>query len=127
MAEQILKLGILGSETTLSAESRTFQSSGNTESSVSGRSADGTLHVDYVARKKQFTINYTTLTEALKDTITAIYDLQISTPAFLNFIYTNQAETEIATVVKMEAPNFGATTPKNVFYYGGTTISLEEV
>lgn len=127
MAEQILKLGLLGAETTLSTISRVFAASGNEETAISGRSADASLHVDFVARKQTFTVTYTTVTEALKDVLTAIYDLQVTNGSFLNFIYTDEADAEIATLVKLSPPNFGALTPKDVFNYGGPTLFMEEV
>lgn len=127
MAEQTIKLGILGAETTLTGISRIFESSGNEETSIQGRSADATLHTDFVARKRNYTISFSTVTEAYKDLLTAIYDLQITNGTFLNFIYTNQAGAEVATAVKMNVPSFGGITPKDIFYYGGTSITLEEV
>ena len=127
MAEQILQLGLLGAETTLETKSRSFASTENDGYSIEGRSADKTLHVDFIARKQRFAINYGTLPESLKDILTAIYDLQITNASFLNFIYTNQAGAEVATIVKMNPPSYGAINPKNIFYYGGSTILLEEV
>ena len=127
MAEQILKLGLIGAESTLSPISRSFDSSGNEEKAISGRSANDTLHTDFVGIKKSFSITYGVVSEALKDILTAIYQLQVTNGSFLNFIYTNQSGAEVATIVKMGAPNFGAITPKDIYNYGGPTILLEEV
>jgi len=124
---QILQLGLSGAETTLEGDSRSFTSSGNTLNSIEGRSADGTLHADFITNKKNFTIDYGVISEANKDIITNIYLLQISTPAFLSFIYTDESDAEITTTVKMSEPQFGSINPKDTFYYGGTTIELEEV
>lgn len=127
MAEQTIKLGILGAETTLTGISRVFASSGNEETSIQGRSANATLHVDFVARKRNYTVSFSTVTESIKDILTAIYDLQVTNGTFLNFIYTNQAGAEVATVVKMNAPSYGGITPKDIFHYAGTSLTLEEV
>jgi len=124
---QVIKLGILGSETTLTDVSRMFPTSGNNITSIEGRSADATLHTDFIANKRTFTLSYSTISEANKDIITNIYLLQISTPTFLNFIYTNEASANVSVTVKMSPPVFGSLIPKSEFWYGGTTILLEEV
>ena len=124
---QVIKLGLTGAETTLPTESRSFPTSNNGLVSVQGRAADGTKHTDFINSKRSFTINYSVISEANKDIITAIYQLQITHGSYLNFIYTNQAGANVSVTVEMSAPNFGAITPKNVYYYSGTTIVLEEV
>lgn len=124
---QILQLGIIDAEVTLPEDSRSFVNSGNSLNSIEGRSADGTLHVDFIVNKKGFTINYTVISEANKDIITNIYLSQISTPSFLNFIYTDESDIEVATVVKMLEPSFGSIIPKDEFFYNGVTIELEGV
>lgn len=124
---QVLKLGLAGAESTLPTESRSFVDSGNALVSVQGRSADGTLHEDFINSKRSFTINYAVVSEATKDILTAIYQLQIDNGSFLSFIYTNQAGSNVSVTVRMAAPNFGAINPKDVYYYYGVTINLEEV
>lgn len=124
---QILQLGLTGAEVTLTEESRSFTDSGNSLNNIEGRSADGTLHADFITNKKSFTINYNVISEANKDIITNIYLSQISNGSFLTFIYTDESNAEISTAVKMSAPVFGAIIPKDIFYYSGTTIELEEV
>jgi hypothetical protein len=124
---QILQLGLSGAETTLPTESRSFTNSGNSLSSIEGRAADATLHVDFITNKKSFSIPYRVVSETNKDLITSIYQLQITNGTFLSFIYTNQTGGEVTTTVKMAAPSFGAIVPNNTFYYNGVTIELEEV
>lgn len=124
---QVLKLGLTGAETTLPEESRSFNSSGNDLISTEGRSADGSLHVDFTNNKRNFSIPYTVVSEANKDLITSIYQLQITNGSFLNFIYTDQAGADVPVTVKMSPPSFGSIIPKNVFYYNGVTIQLQEV
>lgn len=127
MAEQVIKLGLTGSETTLESESRAFTSSANEEKSVSGRSADATLHVDFVDTKWIYTITYTVVTDELKDQLMSIYNLQKTNGSFLNFIYTDESGAEVQTTVKMEVPSFGATVVKDEYSYRGTAVVLVEV
>lgn len=123
---QILQLGLSGLETTLEDDSRSFTSSGNNLNSIEGRSADGSLHVDFVSNKKTFNINYTVVSEANKGILTGIYELQIDNAAKLSFIYTDQSGANVTTMVKMSAPSFGAIIPNSVYYYSGASIELEE-
>lgn len=123
---QTIKLGLSGAETTLPTESRSFQVSSNSLNSIEGRSANGTLHVDFISNKKSFTINYGIISEANKDIITAIYQLQIDNATSLSFIYTNQSGANVTTTVRMQAPTFGSIVPRDVYYYNGMTIELEE-
>ena len=66
---QILQLGLSGSETTLPTDSRSFTSFDNALISSEDRSADGTLHTDFVNSKEGYIINYGVVTEANKDVI----------------------------------------------------------
>lgn len=124
---QILQLGLSGSETTLPTESRSFTAFDNALISTEGRSADGTLHADFTNNKQGFVITYGVETEATKDIIFNIYQLQITNGTFLSFIYTIQSGATVNKTVKMSAPSFGAVVVKDVFYHNGVTINLEEV
>ena len=124
---QILQLGLSGAETTLSESSRVFSAFGNEGKSVTGNSADGTRHTDFIGRKRSYSITYTEPKETLKDQITGFYDLQVSNGSFLSFIYTDKDDAEIQTDVEMLAPNFGQLKPKADYYYGSVTIELVEV
>lgn len=123
---QILKLGLLGAETELPTSSgRVFAGIANEEKTNEGRSSDNTLHVDITGIKKTFTITYSKITKATKDILDTIYNLQL-TPAKLSFIYTNEIGVEQQFDVKMDALNYGATSPLDIYYYEGTTINLKE-
>lgn len=124
---QTLQLGISGAEVTLPGASRSFTVSGNELISSEGRAADGTLHVDFVSNKLNFTITYGVISEANKDIITGIYTSQISNGSFLNFIYTNESGATVSQTVKMEAPTFGSIVPNKLYYYNGCTIQLQGV
>jgi len=124
---QTIQLGISGSEVTLPTESRSFSGEGNNLISTEGRSADGTLKVDFINNKKDYTISYGTLTEATKNIIDGIYNSQITNGAFLSFKYTDQSGSTISKTVKMAAPIYGGLVIRDVYYYNGVTINLEEV
>jgi len=124
---QILQLGLIGSETTLPTESRSFTSFDNALISTEGRSADGTLHVDFTSNKEAFTIVYGVVTEANKTIFTNIYKLQITNASFLSFKYTTQSGATVTRTVKMSAPSFGAVVVKDIYYHNGVTINLEQV
>ena len=82
---QIIQLGIFQKETTLPSSGRSFVSSGNELSSIEGRSADGTLHADFIKNNRTFQLSYSVVSEADKDLITDIYLSQIEEDSFLNF------------------------------------------
>ena len=86
---QVIQLGLTGAETTLATESRSFDAFDNALISTEGRSADGTLHTDFIANKEGFVITYAVVTEANKDVITNIYKLQITNAVFLSFKQTD--------------------------------------
>lgn len=125
---QTLRLGAPGSEQTLPTASRRFTSHGSEEFAVQGRSADGTLHTDFISRKRSWVISYNVVSQDTKDLLESIYDTQISTGNFLSFILTQDdgTTTEVYTV-KMEPLSFGVLVPKDPFYYNGVTVALSEV
>jgi hypothetical protein len=88
---QILQLGLSGSETTLPTESRTNNQGASTYNKRSARSANQTLHTDFLPKKGNWSIAWGVISEADRDAIIAIIDLQESTPSFLSFKYTDEA------------------------------------
>ena len=124
---QVIQLGLTGAETTLATESRSFDAFDNALISTEGRSADGTLHTDFIANKEGFVITYAVVTEANKDVITNIYKLQITNAVFLSFKYTIQSGATVTRTVKMSPPSFGPVLVKDVWYHNGVTINLEQV
>ena len=124
---QVLQLGLSGSEVTLPTESRSNEAFGNALISSDGRSANGTLHTDFINSKESYIINYGVVTEANKDVITNIFKLQISEPAFLSFKFTIQSGATVTRTVKMLAPSFGPIVVKDIYYSNGVTINLEQV
>lgn len=123
---QIIQLGIFQKETTLPSAGRSFSSSGNELSSIEGRSADGTLHADFIKNNRTYQLSYSVVSEEDKDLLTGIYLSQIEKDSFLNFVYTDESDQRIATTVKMEEPVFGSIIPKDTYYYNGVTIDLIE-
>ena len=124
---QILKLGIAGSETTLITESRTNQQGAPTSITKDARSANGTLHTGFVRLYDNWSINWDVMTEANYNTLLAIILLQYSTPTFLSYIYTDGAGTPITKTVRATMTNKGSLVQKDIFYYAGVSIQLEEV
>ncbi|MCK4816791.1 hypothetical protein KA005_13560, partial [bacterium] len=114
---QVLQLGLSGAETTLPTDSRSFVNFDNALISTDGRSADGTMHTDFINSKEAFTIVYAVVSEANKDIITDIFKLQITNATFLSFKYTIQSGATVTRTVKMSAPSFGAVLVKDVYYH----------
>lgn len=128
MQLQTIKLGLVGSEVTLPTASRRFTSHSNQEFSVQGRSADGTLHTDFISRKRSWSISYNVISQATKDLLESIYQLQITNGSFLSLIITeDDGVTTHTYTVKLEALTFGSLVPKEEFHYNGVTLTLTEV
>ena len=124
---QTIQLGLSGKEVTLPTESRTFDNFDNMEISSNGRSANGRLATNFITSKELFTISYGVITEANKTILTDIFKLQITNGSFLSFKYTVQDGSTVSKTVKMNAPSFGAVVVKDIYYYNGVKIHLEEV
>ena len=127
MATQILKLGLLGAEVTLPTESRVNDGGQDTFNYISGTSADGSLSVDLIGTKKNFSVSWDITDETDFNTIYNIYLSQISNTSYLNFIYTTENGTEIATTVLMQPPTQGGLVQKDKFYSRSITITMQEV
>jgi len=122
-----LKLGLSGIEQTLSEVSRSLDGPSIDEISQSGRSSDGTLHIDLVTFKRSWQISYAKVTEGLFNTILNIYNLQITNNDFLSFIIPDSDGTESTYTVKMSAPSAGGLTPRDEFYSASVSFNLDEV
>ncbi len=127
MAIQILKLGISGSEVTLPTESRINDQGSATYHKVSARSANQTLHTDFLPKKMNWSISWGVISQTDFNTISAIIDLQESTPSFLSFIYTDAQGSETTKIVEAEITSLGALIQRDSYYYSGTSISIVEV
>ena len=127
MAVQILKLGLPGSETTLPTESRINEQGAPSYFKKSARSANKTLHIDYIAKKLNWSISWEVISEANFNIISAIIDLQYSRPSNLSFIYTTENGTEVAKTVDVEITNKGALMQRDVYYDSGLSLSIVEV
>jgi len=127
MAAQVLKLGLLGSETTLPTESRVNNQGSPTYNKVSARSANQTLHTDFLPKKLNWSISWDIISQTDYNTISTIIDLQESTPDYLSFIYTNQEGVETTKTVEAEITSLGALVQRDVYFYSGLTITLVEV
>jgi len=127
MAIQILKLGISGSETTLVSESRVNNQGADTAITKDERSASGKLHTGFIRLVGNWSIDWDVMTQANFETLRAIILLQYSTPTFLSFIYTDVNGTLTTKTVKATLTNKGTLIQKDVFYYAGVSMQLEEV
>ncbi len=113
---------------TLPSESRSMPGFGNIISSQRGRSADGTLHADYVARKLSFAITYQTVSSATKILLDNILETQVSTAVFPEFTYTDENGVAQSFNVELGPLNYGPLIPQSDnFYYQGVTLNLEQV
>lgn len=127
MANQVLKLGLSGAETTLPTESRVNQQGAPTYNKISARSANQTLHTDFLPKKMNWSISWSVISETNRDLISSIIDLQESTPSFLSFIYTDEEGTEITKTVEAEITTQGALIQRDEYFDNGFAISLVEV
>lgn len=127
MATQILKLGLAGSEQTLVSESRINDGGQDTFNFVSGTSADGSLKVDIIGTKKNFSITWGVLSETDFNALYAIYLLQITNDSFLSYIYTDEAGATTTKTVFMQPPTQGSLIQRDVYYSNAITITMQEV
>jgi len=127
MAIQILKLGLSGSESTLPSESRVNEQGAPTYSKISSRSANQTLHTDFLPKKENWTISWSIISETDRDLIRGIVDLQESTPSFLSFKYTDEQGSFTTKTVEATITSQGALIQRDVYYDNGLSISLVEV
>lgn len=123
--QQILQLGVEGSETTLPTESRVFGQGDDTFNYVQGFAADGTMSVDFTGTKRNFSITWSQISETDFKILYAIYKLQLE-GQFLNFIYTDADGSETETEVFMQPPTRGSVVVRDVYYYNACTITLAE-
>jgi hypothetical protein len=127
MAVQILQLGLSGSETTLPTESRTNNQGASTYNKRSARSANQTLHTDFLPKKGNWSITWGVISETDRDAVIAIIDLQESTPSFLSFKYTDEAGAFTTKTVEAEISSQGALIQRDEYFDSGLSISLVEV
>jgi hypothetical protein len=125
MAVQILKLGLSGAESTLPTESRINDGGQDTFKFVSGESANGSLKVDVIGTKQNFSISWGVMSETDFDALKAIYALQL-TGSFLSYIFTDEAGAETTVEVFMQPPTQGSLIQKDVYYSNAITITMQE-
>src|SRR6056297_3602073 len=100
---QTVQLGISGSEVTLPNESRSLQAMSTEGISIVGRSADGTLHEDFIATKREWQLSYGVITQNNYLSIYSIYTSQFTEQSHLSLILTDQNGQESGYVVRMAA------------------------
>lgn len=127
MAIQVLQLGLSGSEQTLPTESRINEEGVPELLKITENAVDGTIHTDFVTFKESWTITWETISKTNYDTIKAILDLQISTPSFLSFKYTDSGGTFTTVEVEATIVNRGALVQVGDYYYQGFSIFLQQV
>ncbi len=126
MAVQVLKLGLAGSESTLPTESRINEQGQATFKYVEGESADGSLKVDIIGVKDNFTVSWGVMSESDWNALNAIFLLQISNSKYLSYIYTDAAGSETTKEVLMQPPTKGSLIQRDVYYNNAVTITMQE-
>lgn len=124
---QTITIGLPGSEITLPTLGRTLQAFNYETVSISGRAADGTLHEDFISVKGQWSIFYSVLSEADRNIIFGIYNLQFTNSTFLSATFTDQASVDSNFTVRMSAPQSGPLVQRDVYYYNSVSFDLQEV
>jgi hypothetical protein len=127
MAVQVLKLGLSGSESTLITESRINEQGQDTFKYVSGESADGSLKVNIIGTKGNYSVSWSVMSESDFDDLFDIYLLQISGDTFLSYIFTDQSGSETTKTVLMQPPTKGSLIQRDVYYSNAVTINMQEV
>lgn len=123
---QVLKLGLLGSETTLPDESRINEQGADTPFFNEARSANKTLHTDFIATKENHTISWEVISISDYDLVNNIIKLQYSGNE-LNFIYTDSIGTETNITARATVTNKGTLIQCGEYFYQGFSIFLEQV
>ncbi|MCP4986042.1 MAG: hypothetical protein GY928_08220 [Colwellia sp.] len=123
---QILKLGLSGSESTLPTESRINEQGQDTFQYVEGQSADGSLKVDIIGTKKNFTVSWGVMSDTDFNALYAIYLLQITNDTFLSYIYTDVSGSTTTKQVFMQPPTQGSLIQRDVYYSNAVTIQMQE-
>lgn len=127
MAQQTLKIGLPGLEQELPNKSRSMLTEEYIEKSRTGEALDGTRKKDFVASKKRLVWNYNVLTEATRDLINNIYQLQIDNGTPLSIIYTEAGGVEKTLTGFMSPPSFGSLVQQDTLYKNGVSIEINEV
>ena len=128
MAVQVLKLGLPGAESTLITESRINEGGQDAFNYLEGLSADGSLKIDVIASKGNYSISWSVMSEDDFNDLNDIYLLQISSsPAFLSYIFTNQSGVETTKTVFMQPPSRGGLVQRDEYFNNAVTITMQEV
>ncbi len=127
MAVQVLKLGLSGSESTLPTESRINNQGQDTFNYVEGKSADGSLKVDIIGTKGNYSVSWDVMSESDWNALYAIYLLQISNSSYLSYIFTDAAGSTTTKTVLMQPPTKGSLIQRDVYYYNSVSIQMQEV
>lgn len=127
MAAQVLQLGLAGSEQTLPSDSRKNEQGAPELISIDERAVDGKLHTDFVTLTDSWTISWSRISDTDYQTIRSIIGLQISTPSFLSFKYTDAGGTFTTVEVKATIASLGTLLPRDEYFYSGFSIFLEQV
>jgi hypothetical protein len=127
MALQVLKLGIAGSESTLPTASRINNQGQDTFQYVEGESADGSLYVDIIGTKGNYSVSWDVMSESDWNDLYDIFLLQISNSSYLSYIFTDAAGTETTKTVLMQPPTKGSLIQRDVYYYNSVSIEMQEV
>lgn len=121
----IIKLGLNGQEQDLLQDSLVLRGVDLENTSSITRSANKTLHVDYLPVKRSFELSYSVITKENYDNLLAIYNLQVSNLQNLNYII--QEASGVKTYqVQMEPVSKGADLRDKDFYYD-VSVRLSEV
>lgn len=127
MAIQILKLGLTGSEITLPVKSRTNSQGADTPFFNESRSADKTLHTDFINTKENHSIAWAVISVSDYTIINNIVKLQYTDGVNLSFIYTNSAGLETQIDVRATVTNKGELVQVGDWYYNEFGLLLEQV
>ena len=123
---QVLKLGLSGAEQTLPTKSRINNQGQDTFNYVEGYSADGSLKVDIVGTKGNYSVSWEVMSESDFNDLYAIYKLQIDNDSFLSYIFTDSAGTETTKTVLMQPPTIGDLIQRDTYYSNAITITMKE-
>lgn len=125
---QLITLGVPGNEQVLPAIGRSLTATGNDTLVTQGQAADGTLHTDFIKRRRSWTLTYSALTEATKQLIDEIYSIQVLSGEYCRFTFTDGSGQTMSHTVILDAPSYGTLLPRgDQYFYLGVTLTMTEV
>ncbi len=120
------KLGKLGEEIDLPVKSRTISAMQRDVKKIELESVNGTPTTQYIATKRKLFINYDIVSEADKNILIGLEDLQHTDKTRLNYIYNTEDDTLINMTVRLSISSSGDRILRDKYFEGSVLLELKE-